>query len=83
MSIESTQTATSSSLPELPNIVGLLARYFHGTAIGHFFHTWESVIYSLFVIIFLLIVVACSTRKMAIRPHFFQKSYGNVCERCG
>lgn len=72
MSIESTQSVTSSSLPELPNIVGLLARYFHGTAIGHFFHTWESVIYSLFVIIFLLIVVVCSTRKMAIRPHFLQ-----------
>lgn len=72
MSIASAQTAQTASLPELPNIVGLLAQYFHGTPMAHFLHTWESVIYSLFVILFLMVIVLLSTRKMSTRPHFLQ-----------
>ncbi|MFH0754654.1 MAG: F0F1 ATP synthase subunit A [Candidatus Omnitrophota bacterium] len=52
--------------PEFPNIVGLVAELNQGNALGHFLHTWESVIYALLVVGLLAYLAYAATRRRVL-----------------
>jgi len=60
--------AVDNGLPELPNVIGLLARLFEGTAFSHFLHKWEFVIFSVFAMLLILIMVWLGSRKISLIP---------------
>lgn len=60
--------AVQSALPELPNIIELLAKKFEGTGFSQFLLTWENVIYSFIIIGFITLFVYLNVRKLAFIP---------------
>jgi F-type H+-transporting ATPase subunit a len=62
-------------LPELPNIVGIIAKIFEGTPLGHFLETFEPVIYSVFFILLILIVTYFAGRKIKLIPNKIQSLF--------
>ena len=66
MAVEESTTAQVS--PEFPNLIGLLAEQLKGAPAGHLLHVWESLIYSVFVVILLATVAFFATRKRMIIP---------------
>ncbi|MDD5439099.1 MAG: F0F1 ATP synthase subunit A [Candidatus Omnitrophica bacterium] len=59
---------TDGALPELPNIVGITAGFFKGTAFARFILRWEDVIFSLMVIGLILLLVRLGSRRLAHVP---------------
>jgi len=58
----------TTTSPELPNIVGILAEAFKGSAFSHFLHLWEYLIFSLLIVIILSLLAYFATRKSALIP---------------
>lgn len=59
---------------ELPNIVSLLSHKFSGTALEHFFHAWENVIFSLITIGIVGGIVSLASRRISLIPGRLQGS---------
>lgn len=64
MSTEASQAASK----EFPHIVGLISELNHDNALGHFLHQWETLIYSVLVIVLLSVAAYHATRKREIVP---------------
>ncbi len=74
---EPVQTAVAAhkqTMPEFPNIIGLIAEMNEGNAWGHFLHAWETAIYSVVVIILLGTVAYFATRKPRTVPGRLQSA---------
>jgi F-type H+-transporting ATPase subunit a len=67
---EPVQVAAShaQAMPEFPNFIALAAEMSGDNALGHFLHSWESAIYSLFIIFLLGLVAYFATRKPQTIP---------------
>lgn len=62
------QPISSSSTPEFPNLIGMLAERLGNTFWGHFLHTWESLIYCVLICSCLIICSYFATRKRRLIP---------------
>ena len=54
--------------PELPNLVSLLAERFPDSHFGHFLHQWESVIFSLVIVLLLSLAAYLVSRRLELVP---------------
>jgi F-type H+-transporting ATPase subunit a len=59
-------------IPELPNIVSLLAGHLKNPALAHYLIRWENVIYSLFIVVFLSLVGILASRQNKMIPSGLQ-----------
>lgn len=66
------QVIPSSGSPEFPHLIGMLAEHLGDTPLGHFLHTWESLIYCIFIGVLLVVGSYFATRKRTIVPGRFQ-----------
>jgi F-type H+-transporting ATPase subunit a len=65
---------------ELPNIITVLVHWLHGTVLGDFLHTWETIIYSFGVAAFLILVARLASRNPQMVPGKFQNVIEMVIE---
>ena len=65
----------NSSVSELPNIITLLARKFHGNAIASYLITWENLIFSLAIIALITLVTYAASRRPALIPGRLQSFF--------
>ncbi|MBF0483434.1 MAG: F0F1 ATP synthase subunit A [Candidatus Omnitrophica bacterium] len=82
MSVETTHTTTAatSGVPELPDILRLLAELYPNNPVLHQLYKWENLVYSLFIISILLIITFFATRKMTLVPHNSQNAVEAIVE---
>ena len=62
-------------MPELPNIITLIADLFEGTQFSSFLHHWENVIFSLIIAIIISTVSWMASRKMRLVPGRLQAAF--------
>lgn len=67
-----TEASAQSVIPELPNFITFLHRFFYGTSWASFLHQWESIIFSVIIATSISIVFYLGTRKKALIPSGFQ-----------
>jgi F-type H+-transporting ATPase subunit a len=61
-------------MPELPNIVTVLERSFHGTAFAGILRTWENLIFSIIIITIICILALLASRKTRMVPGRLQSA---------
>ena len=55
-------------MPELPNLVTLMSRSFHGGPVGHFLHRWETSLFTGILLACLLGIAWAATRRKDLLP---------------
>lgn len=61
-----------SGVPETPNFITLLSKYFEGYAWTEFLHSWENIFFSILVAVFLSAIFYLGSRKKELIPSRFQ-----------
>jgi F-type H+-transporting ATPase subunit a len=62
-------------LPELPNIVSIIAKIFEGTSLSHFLEIFEPVVYSVFFIFLILIITILAGQNLKLIPNKIQSLF--------
>ncbi|MBF0494134.1 MAG: F0F1 ATP synthase subunit A [Candidatus Omnitrophica bacterium] len=62
------------ALPEFPNFVGMLAKLFSGTGLGHFLYLWENVIFSLVIVAIITLLGYFASRNAKMIPGRLQNA---------
>jgi len=63
------------ALPELPNVVGMLEHCLRGTKLAEYLSLFENVIYSIFIIIFILVLTHFALKKKQLIPSGLQNIF--------
>ncbi|CCB87311.1 MULTISPECIES: F0F1 ATP synthase subunit A [Parachlamydia] len=70
----------SQQISETPNAITLLYQRFHDTAWATFLHSWENIVFSIFVAFLISFVFYLGTRKSDMIPERFQNTLEWVVE---
>ncbi|MDP3804496.1 MAG: F0F1 ATP synthase subunit A [Candidatus Omnitrophota bacterium] len=62
-------------VPELPNIVTLLEKLFHGTPLAGYLKTWENLIFSLIIICLISVAAYFASRRISAIPARLQGAF--------
>lgn len=62
-------------VPELPNIVTVLEKFYHGTPIAGYLKTWENLIFSLIIISLISIIAYFASRRISLIPSRLQGAF--------
>jgi len=73
---------SSGALPELPNIIKIIAARCGDTPMGHFLSAWENIIYSAAISLLIVAVTYFGTRKLELVPgryqNFLEAIFGGI-----
>jgi F-type H+-transporting ATPase subunit a len=70
--LASSQEAIQTGIPELPNFISILYRYFHQTNWAQFLHQWENIVFSVIVACFISLIAYIGARKKEMIPSGMQ-----------
>ena len=62
------------AVPELPNLVTLLAQKFPDTLLGRYLYAWENIIFSLLIACVFILIAYFATRKIVLAPAGLQNA---------